>query len=70
MFSFALFSANMSLMVNPLSAIIDTPGLSYKWSNNPDIWMSLKSDVDSTYSCKTNDMQPLGVQPIKNFMVL
>ena len=46
-------SCSMSLIVNPLSAMMDIPGLSCKVVRNPDIRVSSMSDIEPTYSGDT-----------------
>ena len=58
-----------SLMVKPLSAIIEMPGLSVSFVRNPERWVSSTSEIDSTYTGDTNDIAPLGVQATRNLAV-
>ena len=49
---------------------MDMPSLPCMLSKNPDTRVSSTSEMEPIYSCEINEMQPLGVQPIKNFAVL
>ena len=70
MFKSMLSSFNISFIVNPLSAIIEIPGLSSRAVRKPLTRVSSTSDIDPTYTCDMKQIDPFGVQATKNFTVL
>jgi len=65
-----LISFNKSLIVNPQSAIIATPGLSFSISSNPQHFVNSTSEIEPTYNGDTKKITPFGVQATKNLNVL
>ena len=61
---------NMSLIVNPLSAITAVPGHFEILSRKPETFVSSTSEMDPTYPSEMKQMQPLGVQATRNLQVL
>ena len=61
---------NQSCIVNPRSAIFETPGLVFNVSRKADTQVSSTSDLDLACRGDTYEMFPLGVQATRNFAVL
>ena len=69
MFNSTLSLLSRSLIVNPLSAMIEIPGLFSSFVSNPETRVSSTSEMEPTYSGDMYDTQ-FGVQTTRNFAVL
>lgn len=58
-----------SLIVNPLSAMMEIPGLFSSFVRNPETRVSSTSEMEPTYSGDMYNTAPFGVQTTRNFAV-
>ena len=60
----------MSFIVNPLTAMMETPGLSSSVVRKPECLVSSISEMDPTNTGDIKLIAPFGVHATKNFAVL
>ena len=65
-----LHQVDRSLIVNPRSAITQTPDLSFISVKKPKTLVNSTSDIDPTYSGEIKLTHPFGVQATRNFMLV
>lgn len=70
MLSSMLSLESKSLTVNPLSAIMEMPGLYSNFSKNPLNLVNSTSDTDPTKTGDIKQIAPLGLQATRNLTVL